>query len=287
MKYAKNYTLEVTQGGKKVRHQAAMFPMFTLNLSQKEYEGTHAGTYAYDLTGENAGIDRLMAPFDLKIMAKDKVNGNFIIAQSINPVVCAHGYVGIVSMRVGPDNFFDDFSVGTVIKQGHAFYDEGVNGKATGNHIHLEVAQHAWDASAGMYDLNAQGTYHLRGNCPINDVFFLDASDKVKDNKSIPFKTYDNSKNYGATTSSKPNVTQGKKLYLPASADSWRVYPTSSKIVNGVVQGKESGKLSPSQFGGLTYDILGYPGTDFVTIQTRDFGKVNIYVAASTGAIIK
>lgn len=287
MQYAKSYTLEVTQNGKKVRHQAAMFSMFYLNLSQKEYEGTHAGTYAYDLTGKDAGIDRMMAPFDLVVLAKDTKNGNFIICQSINPVVCANGYVGIVSMMVGHDNFIDDFAVGTVIKQGHAFYDEGVNGKATGNHIHMEVAQRAWDASAGMYDLNAQGTYHLRGNCPIQNVFFLDGTDKVLDNKSISFKTYDNSKNYGASSTSNSgassNVSKGKKLYLPASADNWFVYPTTKAPVIG----NQCGTLNPSLFGGLTYDVLATPQANVVTIQTRDFGKVNIYVAANTGAVIK
>lgn len=74
-----------------------------------------------------------------------------------------------------------------------------------------------------------------------------------------------------------------KKLYLPASATSWRVYKTNV----APVVGNECGYLYPSKFGGLTYEILATPQTDVVTIQTRDYGKVNIYVAASTGAVIK
>lgn len=70
---------------------------------------------------------------------------------------------------------------------------------------------------------------------------------------------------------------------LPASATSWRVYPTNVAPVIG----NECGKLYPSKFGGLTYDIIGRPQTDVVTIKTRDYGTVNIYVAPSTGAIIK
>lgn len=88
----------------------------------------------------------------------------------------------------------------------------------------------------------------------------------------------------GVTTSSKPSTsTSKKKLYLPKTAKSWRVYPTNK----APVVGNEVGYLYPSKFGGLTYDILATPQKDVVTIQTRDYGKVNIYVAASTGAVIK
>lgn len=77
--------------------------------------------------------------------------------------------------------------------------------------------------------------------------------------------------------------SSGKKLYLPKDAKTWRIYKV------GVVpkKGNECGYLKPSKFGGLTYDILGYSRPNVVLIQTRDFGKVQIYVAPSTGAIIK
>lgn len=84
----------------------------------------------------------------------------------------------------------------------------------------------------------------------------------------------------GGNTSSS---SKKKTVTLPASASSWRVYPTNKAPVIG----NECGYLYPSKFGGLTYDILATPQTDVVTIQTRDYGKVNIYVAKSTGAIIK
>lgn len=93
-------------------------------------------------------------------------------------------------------------------------------------------------------------------------------------------------KQLGVSTStgstSKPS-SKKKTVTLPASASSWRVYPTNK----APVVGNECGYLYPSKFGGLTYDILATPQTDVVTIQTRDYGRVNIYVAKSTGAIIK
>lgn len=92
-------------------------------------------------------------------------------------------------------------------------------------------------------------------------------------------------KQLGVSTSTSGGNTSSKKktVTLPASASSWRVYPTNKAPVIG----NECGYLYPSKFGGLTYDILATPQTDVATIQTRDYGKVNIYVAKSTGAIIK
>ncbi|PKR86090.1 hypothetical protein CWO92_06880 [Heyndrickxia camelliae] len=74
-----------------------------------------------------------------------------------------------------------------------------------------------------------------------------------------------------------------KRLYLPKTASSWRVYPTNK----APVKGNEKGFLNPKKFGGLEYEILGNPQKDVYTIQTRDFGKVNIYAAPSTGAKVK
>lgn len=97
-------------------------------------------------------------------------------------------------------------------------------------------------------------------------------------------------KNTGAIVNGSNNVGNGatsvpktKKVYLPSSAEKWRVYPLNKQPVVG----NECGFLFPKKFGGLTYDVLATPMNDVVTIQTRDYGKVNIYVASSTGAVIK
>lgn len=73
-----------------------------------------------------------------------------------------------------------------------------------------------------------------------------------------------------------------QQLHLPADAKTWRVYPLNV----APVKGNEKGFLKPSKFGGLTYDILGFSQPDVAIIQTRDFGKCQIYVAPSTGATI-
>lgn len=71
-----------------------------------------------------------------------------------------------------------------------------------------------------------------------------------------------------------PENGTGKYLLLKGHMTKWNVYPTGVAPVIG----NQCGTLNPSLFGGIEYEILGNPQTDVYTIQTRDFGKVNIYV---------
>lgn len=75
----------------------------------------------------------------------------------------------------------------------------------------------------------------------------------------------------------------GQRLYLPADAEKWRVYPMDKPPVVG----NECGFLLPSKFGGLEYDIIGWTQPDVAIIETRDFGQCQIYVAPGTNAVIK
>lgn len=80
---------------------------------------------------------------------------------------------------------------------------------------------------------------------------------------------------------SKPKPKK-KYVQLPKTSSSWRVYPTNK----APVKGNEKGFLNPKKFGGLEYEVLGNPQKDVYTIKTKDYGKVNIYSAKSTGAKI-
>lgn len=80
-----------------------------------------------------------------------------------------------------------------------------------------------------------------------------------------------------------PQPSNKKILVLPSTAKQWRVYkPGVAPVV-----GNECGLLYPSKFGGLEYEILDTPQPNVATIQTRDYGKVNIWIAPDTGALIK
>lgn len=80
-----------------------------------------------------------------------------------------------------------------------------------------------------------------------------------------------------------PGQNRTPKLYLPASAKSWNVYPLDKQPIDG----NESGRLNPSKYGGLTYEIIGWSQTNVAIIDTKYFGRVKIYVAPDTGAVIE
>lgn len=71
-------------------------------------------------------------------------------------------------------------------------------------------------------------------------------------------------------------------VHLPASAKTWRTY----KLNVEPVKRNSDWSLTPSAFGGLTYEILDRPYQHVVTIMTSR-GKRNIYVGPGTGAVIK
>ncbi|MFS7399047.1 SH3 domain-containing protein [Carnobacterium maltaromaticum] len=102
----------------------------------------------------------------------------------------------------------------------------------------------------------------------------IDSSNEVKPNPIQP------------PVNPSPPVTTpstGKTLNLPATSTSWRIYGLNSSPVAG----NEVGFLNPSLFGGLSYSILSDRGNGVYEISTRDFGRVQIYGAASTGATVK
>ena len=88
---------------------------------------------------------------------------------------------------------------------------------------------------------------------------------------------------YYGKESNTSNNNQVKILYLPATADKWRIYP----LDKAPVVGNEKGFLFPSKFGGLNYAIVSMPQSNVAIIDTRDYGRVQIYVDPSTGAVIK
>lgn len=77
-------------------------------------------------------------------------------------------------------------------------------------------------------------------------------------------------------------VAKKKYVVLPASATSWNVYPTNKQPIKV----NSCGQLNPKKYNSLTYEILGNPQADVYTIQTKSFGKVNVYAASNTGAKI-
>jgi GH25 family lysozyme M1 (1,4-beta-N-acetylmuramidase) len=80
-----------------------------------------------------------------------------------------------------------------------------------------------------------------------------------------------------------PPVKPKRFIHLPATVGTWRAYP----LDQAPVVGNEVGYLYPKKYHGLRYEILANPQKDVYTIQSARYGKVNIYGAPSTGAVIK
>lgn len=120
-------------------------------------------------------------------------------------------------------------------------------------------------------------TYEILGN-PAPHVYLINTSVKGKVAIYAGPGT-------GATITGKggnvANVT--KKLYLPANADTWRVY----RVKGPYTVGNEIHLLTPKTYGGLTYDIVGNPAKDIYLIDTEVKGRVAIYAGPGTGATIK
>lgn len=160
-----------------ISYEVLLFPMEFLNITQGDNEGTHLGTFAIDNAGKNVGIDSLFAPCTMKCMAIDSAHGNAVWFQSVNRVSLADGSKDYVTFLFIHDDLIKDLAVGKIFLQGMKCYDEGTSGKATGNHVHIEVAKGKFTK---MYDRNTQGTWHLPNNIPIENACFMNSTTMLK-----------------------------------------------------------------------------------------------------------
>lgn len=122
--------------------QRLIYPLKTISFSQLEYSNfSHKNIPAIDMTGGGTGKDYAYAPCDMKIVAIPKNNNaHTIYFNSLEKVLCSDGIEREVTIAFTHMDDIAKYKVGQVFKSGEICYQEGVAGNATGNHIHIEVA---------------------------------------------------------------------------------------------------------------------------------------------------
>lgn len=103
-------------------------------------------------------------------------------------------------------------------------------------------------------------------------------------NQNAPTTSSTTSSTPASSPAPAPPASSGRTIHLPASAETWRIYPVNS----APVRANAIGQLRPSKFGGLSYRIVRNGSEPYTyIIDTADFGRVKIYGHSSTGAVIR
>ena len=129
------------------------FPMKVLDVSQgygfavdgvSASKFSHKGQKALDLRGSDKGIDPVYAPCSCTVM-RILTSSNIVYFQSNEPVIRADGNKTYMTWRFIHMNDAEfnklGMKVGKTFKQGEICYYEGMKGKVTGNHLHMEVGE--------------------------------------------------------------------------------------------------------------------------------------------------
>lgn len=162
-------------------YENAIFPMEYVNISYSEDKHTkiHNGRYRYanDLAGKDINRDDFFAPFTLEIADLDWDPGaNGIVFKSKDKVHYADGRLHYMYIMVGHDDNIDylknlekEGKEGKIIiPQGTAFYQEGKKGKATGNHVHMEIfSENAFADKSKRTEISKKTRVRIR------DAFFI------------------------------------------------------------------------------------------------------------------
>lgn len=165
-------------------YEYAMFPMDYLQITQTSHEGSHLCNWAIDLGGQDRGIDDFYAPFTLRIV-RIQEGYNIVWGQSVEKVHLANGGLDYVTVLLEHDDSIEGLYVGQVVQQGEVFYQEGMAGNATGNHVHVEF---------GLGPYVDEGSFHAEdgrvacnNGIAANEILFLTQSTQMIDQEDGGF----------------------------------------------------------------------------------------------------
>lgn len=157
--------------------------MHCLNISQGRYGGySHKNNNAYDLCGIDAGIDYFYADCTLEVVGvlPYKTTGfanTVFFYDRENDITLAMTHENVIPART---------KVGAKYYRGEICYMEGTCGKATGNHIHLEIGR-----GLQKNKVKINNDWKLLNQVNIEDYFYIGNSIKVINTKGYNFSKGD------------------------------------------------------------------------------------------------
>lgn len=162
------------------------FPMQTLRVTQgygvayggvKANTYSHAGGYALDLGGADGGADWLYAPCDM-VVRRIYGSYNAVWFESLEDIEGVGGTVIMLCLHMNnADREALGMRVGKVFKRGEKCYREGMSGKVTGTHVHLELGRGPMTGTG--WAVNAQGVWVINRPLVPSEVFTLGTDVKV------------------------------------------------------------------------------------------------------------
>lgn len=157
--------------------QKIRFPMEYLRVTQGRNIGSHLGTKAMDFGGKDTGSDKLYAPCDMKVIRNRANASGEMYCESVEKVLFADGTEDYVNFTFIHDSAFN-VPVGTILRQGEYFYDEGGMGSGKANafaiHVHVEAGRGKFGTSNPIQVQTPKGTWHTNYNPKnLEDVFWL------------------------------------------------------------------------------------------------------------------
>lgn len=170
-------------------YQRAYFPMDVINISQGygSKSATHKLSYALDLAGDSKNDENVYAPFDCKITklyqpVDLEKHANTVWLTSTKKVLSPNGYYGYLTISLTHPEEISNMKLGTKYKQGEFICKEGKTGRATGFHVHIEVAKGktaGWSKkTAGNYS-----EYVILNKVKPEDYLFVKEDSKIKNTK--------------------------------------------------------------------------------------------------------
>ena len=166
--------------------EKAMYPSPYIRITQKHGIGSHVDSFAIDEAGSDGGIDFINAPYTAIVKKVYTQDANEVWIESVEPVLFADGTQDYMTIMFAHDNNVSNLKVGQIIKQGERFYEEGTKGKASGNHVHLEVAKGKFSGT-GWHKNNA-GYWSINNGKKVDECLFIDDSYKILDTAGYNFK---------------------------------------------------------------------------------------------------